>query len=255
MVEQDEMEIDLLELFWALWHRAWIIILATLFTALVALGITHRFIEPQYQADALFYVNNSSFSVGDVALSLSPSDISAAKSLVSTYIVILNSRSTLGQVSAYAGYDGTIEDLKKKISAKPVSSTEIFEVAVVDESPAVAERIATAITKILPQKIGEVVEGSSAKIVDAAVLPYRPISPSYFKNTVLGGLLGFLLSAAVIVFLRLFDRTIDTVDYLTETYPGIPLLAVIPIIHGGKGGSYRYYASYYANHEEETVHS
>ena len=51
-----------------------------------------------YTASALMYVNNNSLSVGSTKVSLSYSDLTAAKSLVDTYVVILNARTTLNEV-------------------------------------------------------------------------------------------------------------------------------------------------------------
>ena len=125
---EDVMEIDLMRLFDAVWKRVWIVAIASVLAAVMTLLVTVFCITPQYQASAMFYVNNSNISLGDASLSISSGDISASKSLVSTYIVILNTRETLNDVIDYAGVGRSYSRVKEMISAESVNSTEIFRI-------------------------------------------------------------------------------------------------------------------------------
>lgn len=223
----DELEIDLVKLFGALWKKAWAIILVTVIFAGAAFGATALFITPLYKAEALMYVNSSNISVGGAKVSISQGELTAAQSLIKTYIVIMNTRSTLNDVIEQTGVNYTYEELKEMIHAESVNSTEVFSIQVTSPSPGEAERLANTIAQILPDKISSVVEGSSARIVDYAVVPAKKASPSFTKNTAIGGLLGFVASCAVVVVLYLMDDKIHDSDYLMQTYD-IPVLAVIP---------------------------
>lgn len=238
----DEIEIDLLKLAQVLLHRAKVIIACTLLVAAAAFGITHYLITPLYTSTALLYVNNTSFSVGSTSFSISSAELTAAKSLVDTYGVILKSRNTLEDIIRKDNLSYTYEQLYNMIETSAVNSTEIFEVSVTSPSPAEAESIANTIADVLPDKIASIVEGSDVRIVDYAVIPSERTSPSYTMNTVIGALVGFVFAAAVVILRYLFDESIRTEDYLTQTYPNIPLLAVVPDMmgNGGKG-----YGSYY----------
>ena len=133
------------------------------------------------------------------------------------------------------------------INAAPVNSTEIFEIEVTSTDPDEAERIANAITTVLPKRISEVVDGSSVRIVDYAVKPSARSGPSYTKNTVLGMLAGIVISGLVIVIREMYDVYIREEEYLSETY-GIPVLAAIPDTSqrsSGSYGKYSYKSSYY----------
>ena len=145
----DVVEIDLGRIWHAIWHRIWIVCIVSVLCLALAIGFTKFFITPKYDSAAMFYVNNNSVSVGDTSFSISQGDITAAKSLVDTYIVILNSRECLELVLDYAGVDDlSPRDLRHMISAVAVNSTEIFEVKVTSEDPKLAEKLATAIAKI-----------------------------------------------------------------------------------------------------------
>lgn len=239
-MNNEELEIDLLRLIRALWKKAWAIILVAVIFATVMLGYTVTFVKPLYKAEVLMYVNSSSVSLGGTKVSISQSELTAAKTLVDTYIVIMQTRATLEEVIEKAELSYTYEELKEMVEASAVNDTEIFSIEVTSTSPAEAELIANTVAEILPEKISSVVEGSSARIVDYAVTPQKKDSPSLTKNAAIGAILGFVFSCGVVVVLELMDDKIHDSDYLIQTYD-IPVLAVIPDLLSTKnsGGYYR----------------
>lgn len=241
--KNDNMEIDLLHMLKMLWHRAWAIVLAMLLCGGAAFAYTYYLVTPLYQASALLYVNNSSITVGSTSVSLS--DLSASKTLVDTYIVILKTRLTLNEVIEQAELEYTYEDLRDMISASPVNSTEIFEITVTSPSPAEAERVANTIVRVLPEKISEIMDGSSVRTVDYAVQPAEKSSPSITRNVALGLVAGMVLSCGAIILLDILDEQIRDEEYLTQTY-ALPVLAAVPdLLKSGEASKYGY-GSYYA---------
>ena len=240
-VKKDEMiEIDFQRLFNAVLHRGWLVgIIAVVCAILTFLG-TLFFVTPMYESSAVFYVNNNALEVGGASLSLSTGDISAAKSLVDSYIVILKTRTTLNDVIDYAGVDRSYRELKDMISAASVNDTEIFEIIVSSEDPVEAEKIANAIAYILPKRISSIIEGTSAKIVDTAVAASQPSSPSYTLNTLIGFLASMLVTILVIVLRELFDTSIHTEEDIQQCCKH-PVLASVPdMTTPSKGGYYGY---------------
>lgn len=229
------MVIDLVQLAKALWHRAWAIVLAMLVFGGAAFSYAYFLITPLYKSSAMMYVNNSSISVGSTQVDLS--DLSAAQSLVETYIVILKTRGTLEQVIQQEDLPYDYETLAGMIEAGAVNSTEVFEIVVTSPDPQEAERIANAIAELLPDRIAEIVEGSSVKIVDYAIVPSKKDSPSLSRYTLLGLLLGAVASCGVIVLMELFDEQIRDEEYVRETL-GLPLLAAVPDLAGKGAGDY-----------------
>ena len=242
--KDDYIEIDLLRLAKALWHRGWAVVLAMLLCGAAAFSCTYFLITPLYKSSALMYVNNSSFTVGSTSVSLA--DLSASKTLVDTYIVILKTRLTLNEVIEQAGLGCSYEELRDMISAAPVNSTEIFEITVTSPSPAEAERIANTIVRVLPEKISEIMDGSSIRTVDFAVQPSSKSSPSFTKNVALGLVAGMVLSCGVIVLLELLDEQLRDEEYLTQTYD-LPVLAAVPdLLKSGEPSRYGYGGDYAA---------
>ena len=250
----DEIEIDLVKLVKTLWQKALVIILIAVIMATATFAVTLLFITPQYQATASLYVNNSSFSFGASSFSISSSELSASNSLVNTYIYILKSRTTLEDVISTADIPYNYEQLAKMISAKAVSGTAAFDVTITSTSPTEAELIANTIAQVLPERISEIVDGSSVRIVDYAIVPAHRASPSFTKNTVIGFLVGGILAAAVVVIKFLIDEQNDVLihsaDELRELYPDITVLALIPDMRLSEKKGY-YYSSYYGESKDK----
>lgn len=246
--ENDEIEIDLLELCKVLWSKALVLILTALITGAAVFSVTFFLIKPKYEATASLYVNNSSFSFGATSFSISSSELSASNSLVSTYIYILQSRTTMEDIIAAANLPYDYEDLSEMITAEAVTGTAAFNVTVESESPVEAELIANTIAKLLPDRIAEIVDGSSVRIVDYAIVPAHRSSPSFTKNTAIGVLIGLFVSAAIVTVKYLINEQtnefITSADELKALYPNIPVLALIPDMRLSEKKGY-YYSSYY----------
>ena len=147
----------------------------------------------------------------------------------------------------------TPEELSKMVEAEGISSTAAFEVTVTSEDPAEAELIANTIARLLPDRIAEIVDGSSVRIVDYAIIPSHRAGPSMVKNTAIGVLAGAFLSIAVVVVRFLMDdrskAMIQSVDELRAIYPDIMVLAMIPDLRiSDKKG---YYSNYYAQPDKK----
>ncbi len=249
MKKTDEfIEIDIIRLLKSVLQKIWAVILSAVIFGAATFGFTYLFIEPTYEARTLLYVNNSSFSVGNTSFNISTSSLSAAQELVNTYIVILKARTSLNEIIDYADLDRDYKELQNMISAAPVNSTEIFEVVVTSTDPAESEKIANAIATLLPKRIAEIVDGSSVRVVDYAIIPTSRSGPSYAKNTLLGIVIGIIISVAIIILRDLFDVFVREEQYISQTYP-YPILAAIPNMRNSKSNGY--YTSEYISSSEK----
>ena len=230
--------IDVTRILCAVVSKSWLVALVALLCAVITFLGTFLLVTPQYESTAMFYVNNSNLSLGDTSLSISSAELSTSRNLVDSYIVILNTRETLVDVIDYAGVSYSYRELKNMISASAVNGTEIFKVTVTGPDPQEAERIADAIAYILPKRIGKIIDRTSAKVVDAAITPSGPSSPSYPQNTIIGFLAGLVLMVAIIVLREIFDTTIRAEEDIGQCCKH-PILAVVPDMSTpGKTGAY-----------------
>lgn len=222
-------------------RKIWLIVLAGILGGMIAGAYTNFYITPLYKSSAMLYVNNSSISVGDTSFDITSGDISAAKELVDSYIVILKTRETLNDVIDYAEIDRSYSEVKRMISASAVNSTEIFEVVVTSPDPKEAETIANAIAYILPKRISKIIDGTSAVVVDSAVIAKNPSSPNMKENISLGIMVSVLLVMGIILLRDFFDITIRSEEDIIRSCKQ-PILAMIPDMDTKVKGSY-YYAS------------
>lgn len=235
--ENDYIEIDLVRLLSALWRHFWIILLSMVIFGAAGFGYANYLITPLYQSDVQMYVNNADISVGSTSIKFSQGDLLAAQGLVDTYIVILNSRPMLDDVIDELELPYSYEQLKNMIAAEAVNGTEVFQITVTDADRKEAKEIANKIAELLPEHISQVVDGSSVRVVQYAVLAGGPCSPSVMKYLCLGIALGFLISAGIIVLRVLLDKRVHDPEDLAKRYD-IPVIAVIPDLE--KKGSSKY---------------
>lgn len=245
---KENIEIDLKRIFLALWSRAWIVILAGIVCAAAAFSYAFFLITPTYASNVSIYVNNTYVDTQG----FSSSQLTAAQDLADTYMVILESRSVLDKVAEQTnlGYSG--KTLGKMIEAHAINETEVFEVEVTCTNYKHAAQIANAIADVLPDRIAEVVQGSSVKVVDYAEENPVAVGPSYNKYVVLGAVIGILLSAVVVILMDVTDTTIVSEEYLSNVYPKTPLLAVISGTGGSKSGYRKGYRGYYRGYYQAT---
>lgn len=243
---RESIEIDLKRMVLVLWSNLWVILLVGFLVACLSYGYARFMITPSYSATTQLYVNNNYDSPG-----FSTSQITAAKELADTYMVIMKSRNVLDEVAeeTQLGYD--YGQLKKMISAAAVNETEIFQVTVTCANYHHAAMIANSIAHVLPEKIPAVVVGSSVRVVDYAVEKPLPVGPSRLKYAIVGAMIGCVIAAMVVVVFELMDTSINSEEYLAHVYSEYPLLAVVPGAQSTRSGYKGYYKGYYRGYYAE----
>lgn len=247
-----EGSIDLLKIARALWKNILLIALVALLFGAAAFGNTAFRVQPTYQSTVSLFVNKTSVNIGSTSISAMASETPASSSTVSIYLYILKSRTTLEEVIQEAGLSYSPGALSGMISSKTINGTSAFEVTVTSSNPSEAELIANTIAKVLPDRISEIVDGTSVRVVDYAIIPTSRSGPNLMKNTQMGMLAGAAVTAACIVlFTMLTDHSNDLIqssDDLRGLYPEIMVLGVIPDmrVSDKRNG---YYSSYYGKND------
>ena len=239
--KDDSEYIDLLQIARILWKYAVVILLVGIVFAALLFFYAKMFVSPRYEANALFYVNNSTFSLSS-AMRISTGELNAASDLVDTYVAILQSRANMELVIEESGVNYSYEQLRKMVSAKAVNSTGLFQVTVRSTNPEEARTLANTIAVILPDKISDIVNNSSVEVVDYAVTPHSRVSPSYMKYAAVGLLFGMLLCSAIVLLASFFDDVIHDEDYLLQNFEA-PVLATIPDLMAKTPKKYGYYSA------------
>lgn len=228
-MNNDEITIDLTELFLALWSKIHIILLSGILMALLAFIGTKLLITPTYTSVTKMYVLTKQDSNGSVTYS----DLQTGTQLTKDYMELVKSRPVLEQVIAVLNLDKTPEQLSEMITATTTTDTRIISVTVESEDPKEAKEIADAVRESVSIQITEIMDADAVNTVEEGNLPTEPSSPNVMKNTAVGGMLGLVLAIAVIVLIYILDDTIKTPDDV-EHYLGLNVLTSIPITEGTK---------------------
>ena len=91
-LQNDEVEIDLKEIFFVLLHKLWIIVLAMIVCAGVAGVFTKTMITPQFKSSSMLYILSKSTSITSLA------DIQMGSQLTKDYSILVESRPVLDEV-------------------------------------------------------------------------------------------------------------------------------------------------------------
>ena len=217
----DEMEIDLKELFFVLLHRWWIILLAGIICAGGAGVYTKTMVTPLYKSSATIYILSK-----DTVVSLS--DIQLGSQLTKDYTVLVKSRPVIDQVIENLDLDMTYGQVLSRLELANPTDTRMITITFTDEDPEMAKKVADEVAKVSKARVKEIMNTQEPTIAEEGYVPNQPSSPNTMKNVVMAGLLGVLLAMAVIVVIYLMDDTIKSSDDI-EKYLGLTTLGVIPI--------------------------
>ena len=219
----DEIEIDLVEVFRLLVSKLGIIILSGMIFAFLAIIGTKLFITPKYQSITKMYVLAQQNSD-----TVTNSDLQTSTLLTKDYAELITSRTVAESVIANLRLDLKYDELIDKIEVGTTSDTRIITIKVIDEDPYVARDIANAVRDTAAEHIKSVMNIEAVNVVDAANIPDQKCSPSVSKNGLLAGMLGCFLAVVIILIQYLSNDTIKVSEDV-EHYLGLSTLGVIPM--------------------------
>ena len=220
--ERDEIEIDLLDLFYYYRSKIVWIIAAFVIGALLAGVITQFAITPKYTATSTMYmVSSSSGSVVDLT------DLNIGESLSQDYIELIKTRPIISSVIRMEDLDYTYEEMLSMLNLSVVPDTRIIKIAVTSADPQEAMSIANDLAIKAEENLPKLMDAPKPNIAEEAILPTHKSSPSLTKNVMIGALLLLLLTLAVLTVMYLMDDTMQSAEDV-EKHFGVMPLTVIP---------------------------
>lgn len=222
-IEDDE--IDLLELFALFWNHALMIAGISIAAGIICLVVCKFFVTPQYSASIDLIVNTRQ----DVNATVTNDNINSAKSLASTYAVVIKSNIVLDEVIETLNLGMTYTQLYDTISVESVDSTQIMKITAVNENPGLAGQIVQTIANLAPDMLVETVEAGSCKIVSKVEIDPKPVSPHTTRNVAIAMMAALFVSYGVVLVLHLLHNYIEN-DEDVQKQLGLPILGLIPEI-------------------------
>lgn len=223
----EEMEIDLVEVFHLMLKRWWLILGCAFIFAAAALGYTKFFITPQYEASSMIYILSKTTSISSAL------DLQLSKQLTVDFETLATSRPVVEQVIEELNLDTDYETMIQSIRVTNPADTSILKIFAQNPDPELACDISNAMADATAERIAEVMVTDKPSTVEDAVVPQYPVSPSLKKNTLLAGLAGAVLVMAIIMINYLMDDRIKTEEDVMK-YLELNTLASIPLNKGDK---------------------
>lgn len=221
-MHEDEIQIDLVELFYRLLEKLAYIVMAALAGSILAFGVTYFFITPQYTATTKLYVLNA----GDSAINLS--DLQIGTYLAADYQEVFYNWHVHERVIKRLNLPYTYEEISSMLKITNPSDTRVLYISVTSPDPLEAKQIADTYANVAQEFIATTMETEEPNLFEEALLPTIPSSPSLVKNVLIGFLLGLFGACGLITVWFIVDDRIRTSEDL-ERYLGLTTLGAMPL--------------------------
>ena len=224
-MNDDEVEIDLLQLFRALKKRIlWIVGAGVIMGG--AFGLFSKIaITPQYTSTSMVYILSKETTLTSLA------DLQIGSQLTQDYKIIVTSRPVISEVIDKLKLDISYENMVSKITINNPNDTRILSITAQDPDPVMAKDIADSVAKTSSEYIGDIMEMVPPKVIEEGTVSDKKASPSNGKNAMIGAMLGIVLVCGLTVVEELLNDTIQTEEDV-EKYMGLTVLASVPLREG-----------------------
>ena len=229
---EETVEIDLGELFRAVWSKIWIIVAATVLCAAIAGNITYFLIEPTYTSTSTVYLLPREENT------LSQNEMQIGTQMTSDAAKLAKSKSVIVPVLKDLRLDMDYETLSGLITVNNPTDTRLIEITAENTDPQTAADIANSMADSLCDQVSTIMQTDRPTIAEKAVASEKPSAPSMTKNVVIAALLGLFLSLVIIVINFIRDDTIKTTEDV-EKYLKLNTLAAIPMEYSDDESSIR----------------
>lgn len=217
----DDEEIDLLEIFYVLKKKIWLILLSGVLFAAVFGTYNHFFVTQLYSSTAtIFIIDNSSM--------ISLSDLQLSSALNGDYQLIITGREVANKVIENLGLDMNYRQLQSLITVTNPTDTHAIKITATTDTPDAAVVIANEVTNVSIQQIKNILDVKEPSTMEmGAAEAVQVVDKGFTKYIALGFLLGALLVIGIYVIKIIFDTTVKDEDDV-EKYFALPTLSAVP---------------------------
>ena len=220
--EEDEMTIDLVELFRNVFKNIKLIIFLIVLFGAVGFGYTKFMIAPTYTASTSIYLTPQVNESGSLDYN---SQMSNSK-LVSNVVNLLTQNNIMSEVAKNIGLESA-DQVRNAITVENESNTEVITITVKTTDPKLSKQIANNTVTTFISRMQKNLNVRNIEIVDKAKLSYIPSGPNVGKNAALSAVSGLVLGIVYTVLQMLFDNRLRNKED-AEKYLGYPVFCVIP---------------------------
>lgn len=231
MNEHDyEEEIDLTQIFEIVKEKLIVFILICMICCTAAICVTKFLMSEKFTATAKLIIvqkSNSSSSQQNYTYS----DQQLSQKLASTYSQIIMSEAisdpVISNLNLFDEYGIDSNKYNKIVNVSSANNTEVIDVSVTTTDPKLSADIANEIVNVFEEKIYDIMQIENVTTLTDAKIPQKKSGPSTMKNTMLGGIAGLMICAAIVLLQLFTDTKVKTEDEVKKIFD-YPIIGNIP---------------------------
>ena len=231
MNEHDyEEEIDLTQIFEIIREKLILFILICMVCCTIALCITKFVMKEEYTATAKLIVVQKSDSAS-AQQNYTYSDLQLSQKLAATYSQIIMSEAisdpVITNLNLYDKYQIDSEKYGKIVKVSSANNTEVMNIEVTTNDPQLSADIANEVVDVFEEKIYDIMQIENVTTLTDAKVPQKKSGPSTLKNMAIGGILGLLFCAGIVVLQLFTDTKVKTEEEVKKIFD-YPIIGSIP---------------------------
>ena len=224
-MEEQEISINLSEVFEIIKKRKQIIIWVTLISVVLTALVTMFLIKPTYEADESVIISKQISSTGNS--SFSNDTVMMYQNMLKTYAAIAQNEDIAQQTIDDLELKAKAPALLKQIKVTPETSTQIIDLKFQSKDPEEAYKVAQKYTDNFIKKANELLPNGQITVLDKADFPKSPVKPRVKLDIAIAFVLGIMVSVGIILLIEYNDNTIKTEKDI-EKYLDLPVIGIIP---------------------------
>ncbi|MFQ8706477.1 MAG: YveK family protein [Thomasclavelia sp.] len=216
----DEVQIDLSELFKLIKKHLKLIIIFMLVGIVIAGSYTTFMIEKKYSSQGTILLKAQV-----VDGTVDSTQLNSNNSMIANYIKLLQGNNIQDKIAK--NLDISTGLVRGALQISNTEDTQIIEIGAVTNDPGLSKRIVDETISVFTETVKEMLDISNIIIVDNAEINTSPVSPSLKKNMLLGAVAGVIISLGYILLAYLLDSKIKNGE-TAEQVLDLPVLGAIP---------------------------
>lgn len=222
--ENDEVEIDLLEIFQVIKKKFFLLFFIVLLFTVASGLVTKYLITPTYSSSSTIFLTPSINESGVIDYTSQNSN----EKLVNNVMALLVQDNILSEVVKETGMD-SIEQVRNCIHVSNDSNTTLIKIEAVTEDPKLSKEIVNSTVQVFIDTMQENLNLKNIEIVNQAKLSYTPSGPNFKKNLLIGAAGGCVVDALIVLLKILTNNRIKSKEE-AEKYLNLPVFCELPVI-------------------------
>lgn len=184
-----------------------------------------NFVVPKYKSTSTVLLVSNETNKKNA--SVTQSDVTLNKSLLTTYGNIITSKNVLSKVKENLQLNITVEELSKNISIKEIEDTQLIKINVIDRDASQAQRICREINNVFINEIKNIYNIENVTVVDEASLEEKPYNINHIKDIIIALTIGIAVSGFFVFITYALDTTVK-IEQDIEDYVELKVIGTVP---------------------------